>query len=286
LVFTNGTPHSVHLSGMALKRKFNLPWIADFRDPWTKIDYFESMPLTSRSLRKHKQLEKEVVGSADICLTVSPSWRDDFMTLSARRAECITNGYDEKIESVNEKDFLISHVGSLHGDRSLDEVLIAFDLLVKKETAAQGKCKLVLVGNVNSETLQKINNNISSDRLILPGIVNHQEAKQWISKSSVLLLPINQTKDAVGRIPAKLFEYLSIKKPIAVLGTTEGDAANIGNETKSGQCFDQDEYKKLYEFFRGIRSQDEAIQLHFDGVDKYSRENTAKQLYTLIKSII
>jgi len=91
LVFTNGTPHSVHLAGLAIKEKFDLPWVADFRDPWTKIDYFESMPLSSGSLRKHKQLEKKVIQTADTILTVSQSWRDDFQALGARRAECITN---------------------------------------------------------------------------------------------------------------------------------------------------------------------------------------------------
>ncbi len=286
LVFTNGTPHSVHLAGLKLKTEFGLPWIADFRDPWTKIDYFESMPLSKRSLRKHRTLEAQVVSSADMCLTVSPTWTEDFKTLGAKNATCITNGYDQEIKKQKESDFIISHVGSLHGDRSLDDLLIAFDLLVKKETDAQGKCKLVLVGNVSSETQEHIKNNIPEDRLHFTGIVNHQEAKKWIARSAVLLLPINQTKDAEGRIPAKLFEYLASKTPIVVLGSKDGDAADIVRKTKSGQCFEQDQYKLLYEYLHNLRTQETHPELTYEQVDIYSRENTAKRLHTLIKSLI
>src|SRR5258708_14875840 len=33
-LLTSGPPHQVHLLGLALKRRYGLPWIADFRDPW------------------------------------------------------------------------------------------------------------------------------------------------------------------------------------------------------------------------------------------------------------
>ena len=49
-IATNGTPHSCHLIGLALKESFpELPWLADFRDPWTGIDYFSSLPLSTRA---------------------------------------------------------------------------------------------------------------------------------------------------------------------------------------------------------------------------------------------
>ena len=285
LVFTNGTPHSVHLSGLAIKNKFSLPWIADFRDPWTKIDYFEKMPLSKRSLAKHKQLEREVIQRADVCLTVSPSWRQDFEKLGAKKAHCITNGYDQTIQKVSDKDFLISHVGSLHGDRSLDDLLIAFDLLVSKEEDHQAKAKLVLVGNISAETTMLVKSNVPNDRLILTGILSHQEAKQWIARSSVLLLPINQSNDAQGRIPAKLFEYLSSGIPIVVLGSKEGDAAKIITETQAGRCFEEDEYKPLYEYLTAIKTDSIESRSTNTDVSSYSRENTAKQLFELIKSL-
>jgi len=47
---TNGTPHSCHLIGLKLKRELpDLPWLADFRDPWTGIDYFSQLKLVPRA---------------------------------------------------------------------------------------------------------------------------------------------------------------------------------------------------------------------------------------------
>ena len=40
-IITTGPPHSLHLIGLELKKKFDINWISDFRDPWTDIDYFE-----------------------------------------------------------------------------------------------------------------------------------------------------------------------------------------------------------------------------------------------------
>ena len=42
-VITSGPPHSTHLVGLKLKKKYNIKWTADFRDPWTKIDYLEKV---------------------------------------------------------------------------------------------------------------------------------------------------------------------------------------------------------------------------------------------------
>ena len=42
-LISSGPPHSMHLVGLKLKKTTNLKWIADFRDPWTGIEYFEKL---------------------------------------------------------------------------------------------------------------------------------------------------------------------------------------------------------------------------------------------------
>ena len=48
-IISTGPPHSMHLIAMKLKEATGLPWIADFRDPWTEIDYYQDLHLTRRS---------------------------------------------------------------------------------------------------------------------------------------------------------------------------------------------------------------------------------------------
>jgi len=285
VLFTNGTPHSVHLSGYAIKQQSKLPWIADFRDPWTKMDYFQQLPLTKKSIQKHIELEKKVITSADIVLTVSESWRKDFISLGASRAETITNGFDEYIKKEkNSDEFLISHIGSLHGDRSLDSLAKVIKLLLNDETNQQPK--LALVGSVSPKTIASISQYLPTERIIQTGVVSHKVAKQWMARSSVLALAINKSVASDGRIPAKLFEYLSTGIPIVCLGNDSGDAANIIKETQSGRCFKLDNTESLMEYVRLIYAGKNIEKAKTEIIDKYSRKNTAEELKVLMRSLL
>ena len=58
VIITTGPPHSLHLIGLQLKKKTGIKWIADFRDPWTDIDYFHQLPLTETAKQKHHRFRK------------------------------------------------------------------------------------------------------------------------------------------------------------------------------------------------------------------------------------
>ena len=91
-VISTGPPHSMHLIALGLKQKFNLPWIADFRDPWTQIDFYSQLKLTALADKKHKRLEKKVLSTANRVVTVSKSWAKDLEKLGGRNVDVITNG--------------------------------------------------------------------------------------------------------------------------------------------------------------------------------------------------
>ena len=61
----------MHLIALNLSEKYNFKWIADFRDPWTNMEYFAKLPLTHDSKKKHFELQKKVISKADLTLTVS-----------------------------------------------------------------------------------------------------------------------------------------------------------------------------------------------------------------------
>ena len=71
LIVTTGPPHSMHLIGLALKRATGLPWLADFRDPWSTMDYLDDFGLGPRARRLIAKMERAVVTSADRILVTS-----------------------------------------------------------------------------------------------------------------------------------------------------------------------------------------------------------------------
>ena len=73
LVITTGPPHSTHLIGKILKERKSLTWIADFRDPWTDIYYYDDLLLSEKNKLKDTALELSVLKTADIIFAVCPS---------------------------------------------------------------------------------------------------------------------------------------------------------------------------------------------------------------------
>jgi hypothetical protein len=58
VIISTGPPHSMHLIALGLKQHFpNIKWMADFRDPWTNIDFYSELMLSESADRKHKDLE-------------------------------------------------------------------------------------------------------------------------------------------------------------------------------------------------------------------------------------
>lgn len=285
LIFTNGTPHSVHLTGLRISQMSQIPWVADFRDPWTRMDNFEYLPLNTSALRKHQILERKVIQNADLTLTVSQSWAEEFRDLGAKRSAHITNGFDQIIDKKVTPEFIVSHVGSIHTDRDLSGFIHAFANASKNEKSKHQSWKLALIGNVDSNTIKLAKDKIPDNQLLLTGLVNHDVAKDWIAKSSALLLPINNSKANKGRIPAKLFEYLSSGTPIILLGKNDGDAAKILTECKAGKAFGLQDSNEIEEYLMSIAAGNHNYDPTSKNIQKYSRKNTAIELLEFMKEL-
>ena len=124
-VVTSGPPHSVHLVGRRLQR-LGVPWLADFRDPWTGINFYADLPMSRLARALDARLERAVLQTADAVTTVSPTWA---RLLEARGGlaegdvSVVYNGVDEadlaaaEDVEVRRDAFVVSHVGSLYATR-------------------------------------------------------------------------------------------------------------------------------------------------------------------------
>ena len=120
-IITTGPPHTLHLIGLQLKRELGVKWIADFRDPWTDIDYFHQLTLTQKARAKHHQLEQEVLINADVTLVVGETMKKNYEKFS-NNIHVITNRYDseeqKEVEVKLDEKFSITHIGLMNADRN------------------------------------------------------------------------------------------------------------------------------------------------------------------------
>jgi len=94
-IFSDGPPHTNTVIALRIAKKTGIPWIADFQDPWTQVDYYKLFPIGKRADRKHHRLEQETFQTAKKITTVSPSWKDDLESIGAKDVGVIYYGYDE-----------------------------------------------------------------------------------------------------------------------------------------------------------------------------------------------
>jgi hypothetical protein len=160
-IVSTGPPHSMHLIGLGVKKKFpHVKWIADFRDPWTDIDFYHELNLTSWADKKHKRLEAEVIKNADEVVTVSDSWAKDFEKNHHKNINVITNGFDEEdfinLPSINTSELIITHLGSINKDRNPHVLWRALSELKIENSESINSIKIHFIGQLDESVLQSV----------------------------------------------------------------------------------------------------------------------------------
>ncbi len=230
-IITTGPPHSMHLIGLGLKRATGVPWIADFRDPWTDIDFYGQLSLTGWADRKHHRLERDVLQHADRVITVSWHWADDLARLGGRPVDVVTNGYDltdlpGDTVPVDE-DWSLVHIGSMSPTRDVPGLWTRLAALCAQDAEFARRFKLRFVGPVDRGVLASVEAAGLGAQVQKMGRVSHAEAMREMRRARVLLLPVNDTPNSLGILPGKVFEYLSVQRPILAVGPADGDIARV-----------------------------------------------------------
>lgn len=290
-IVSTGPPHSMHLIAMKLKEALNLPWIADFRDPWTEIDYYNDLHLTRWADRKHHRLEHEVLTKADKVVAVGWDMAEGLAKLGRKPVEVVPNGFDWDLQSECStaelsSEFTLTHIGIIGANRNEHQLWQALGELKSSNPQFASKLRIKLIGQVDQSVIHSIADNGLQDNAEVIPYMPHDQVLQLQQSSQVLLLLINNTPNAKGILTGKLFEYLASGRPILCIGPEDGDAARIISETESGVTvgFEEKEkmktvIKNLYERYLGNRlpSSENAE------IEKYSRKALAWEFAKLLE---
>jgi len=281
----------MHMIALKLKSKLNIPWIADFRDPWTNIDFYDTLKLTRWADKRHRKMEEKVFKSADRVVTVSWNWAKQIRNDHKIDVDVITNGFDfedfsnETTELTH--NFSITHVGAFNQDRNPQHLWNALKLLAQNDKEFQKRLEIILIGQTDPQITADIEKFGLRENLTLIPFVEHKKIDHYLRRSQILLLPINNTRNSLGIIPGKVFEYLAAKRPIIAIGPVDGDSAMIIKDQKAGLIcgFDDAENIKLilekyYSLYKEGR-----LTIDVSDLDKYSRKVLAKQFISLYDKI-
>lgn len=288
-IVTTGPPHSMHLIGKALHERLGIPWVPDFRDPWSRMYYLKHLPMTKVAWRKLRAQEQGVLDSCSTVLAVTPLVREEFQAQTKTPVAMITNGYDaadfEGPAPEPDGFFNLTHTGLFAADGN---PFTLWKVLGAMPSAFKAKLRIRLSGKVDAEVMQAIEAEGLKPNVVTLGYLNHAAAVREQRAATVLLLPLRNDPEYRPILPGKLFEYLASGRPILGIGQSDGAMARVISGSKAGITADWADEAAMRGFL------EDAWALFCKGgvpategnIEKYSRESTAKELARLLDSIV
>ena len=224
-ILSSSFPITAHLVARRLHRSAGLPWVAEFRDPWTDL-------LDPRDPRRRRDepVERAIVAEADAVVVPSPDWADLFRRKGAREVAVITNGYDSADIPARHppKGFVVTHVGSLYPDRQ-DLSAVWPALAALRGSPGMEGLRLRFVGDLGPAVRREIETHGLGSLLEVTGFLPYRDALAEMAASSVLLVAGARDQRPLlrGMIPAKVFEYLGTGLPVIYVGDPATDVAAL-----------------------------------------------------------
>lgn len=285
-IISTGPPHSMHLIGLGLRKRTGIPWVADFRDPWTEIDFYDKLNLTHFADKQHHRLEKAVLNGADAIVVAWKSMADLFRKKSEVPSYVIHNGFDDLDFKLKVRpkpgNFNIVHVGAMNSDRNHDSFWQAISEMVNDERSVSQPF-VKLIGKVDYNVKESIRKFHLEAYVELIPYMPHSEVIHELISAGVLYLPINETPNAQFIVPGKLFEYLASERPILGIGPANGDSAEIIKNTNAGEMIDFGAPARVLsalirfknEFKKGVKP---AVK----NQEQFSRKNLTKKIVAVL----
>jgi glycosyltransferase involved in cell wall biosynthesis len=220
-VLTTSPPHSVHLIGEKIARRYGMPWITDFRDAWSDSQVVHEPTWLQK--RINSRLQARVLAKADAVIAVTRGIAERFAKSVpvCNRVHYIPNGFDPadypQPGTKKADRFMFCHSGSITRFSYPDILLKALaDLKVKRPDLAAG-INLTFVGRDMTGDLAAMIHGLGlHDHVMFVGHKPHKEAMQYLVDADALVL-IARGKPTDTFIPGKTYEYIGSCKPILAI---------------------------------------------------------------------
>jgi len=235
-VFSSSPPHSLQLMAYLVKKEFKLPWVADFRDPWTDIQYYKVSQRSVFTRILDQYFENLVLREADSITTVSRSIGKSFqekvsLGLQKEKTVVIPNGWDpDEFQEDSKPDsikFDILHTGNLNATQNPMVLWKSLQSLLNKVPGMGTEVRLRFIGRIHESILKSIEaHGLTAITEKIP-FLPHQQVIREISKASLLLSVVPDVPDNNGIVMSKNFEYIGSGLPIMVIGPPQSDIGLI-----------------------------------------------------------
>jgi hypothetical protein len=288
-IISSSSPVTSHIIAKELKKRHNIPWVADFRDLWTQNHNYTYSPL--RKLFE-KRLELKTLATADALVTVSQPWAKELSILHKKEAYAITNGFDPDKMSKGKVNltskFTITYTGQIYTKQDPSKLLFALKDLTSHDVIDPNDVEVRFYGPEDGPLAKKIEEYQLSNIVRQYGIVSRENSFEKQRESQLLLLLKWEDPREHGWHSGKIFEYLAAMRPILATGGTTDVITELLNETNAGidaQTVEdvRNALKKSYtEYKLGGKV---SYQGNVEKINKYNYREMARKFAEVINAI-
>lgn len=222
-IIATGDPFVLFYYASKLGKEFNIPWIADYRDPWSDDYGLQTKPLQQKWT---KNIERRIVGSAS-SITVVP----DFLQILTQQQFnkpifTIPNGFDdekfiglENLQPLNQLPLKIGFAGTIVEWDPIEKIIDAIQQINKDGILVT----IDFYGTNKNDHIVKLikDNKILQDSIHIHSRLPNQELLTNLKSVHFLLL-----FNYYSIVGTKIYDYLALKRPILFCFTDDEDVEN------------------------------------------------------------
>ncbi|MCI0329586.1 MAG: glycosyltransferase [candidate division Zixibacteria bacterium] len=248
-IWTTSPPPSLHLAGLWLKRTNDIQWFADFRDPWEA----EGPEENSNVWQKRREKLKRLLAAADGVTAVNDGLKNFLEPLAqAGKVATVFNGFDPEIKVSDfaspRKIFTLAYGGTLNAPHNPHPF---FKALSRWKKSKGRPFRLLLVGRVLELPVRSWLEELAlAENAEVTGYLPHRAARQKLGEADLFLLFLPPEPAYGLNLPAKIFEYIGLGKPVlAVAGAGSAVADFFSQYPVGALCSREDEIVEQLEFY-------------------------------------
>ena len=233
LIYASGPPFTPFLAARSLGKRFGLPWIAEYRDGWSRYVY---TPKPGWRQAVDAFIENRVAPTASGIVTVSEPWAEYYRARLKRPTVTVYNGFDPdnippapaRVSAPSEPVSIV-YLGALY--QGLRDPSVLYDAL-KRSGLTPADVQIVYYGPKPADIYPLTEKFGITPFVVLKDRVPYRRSLEIQREADVLLLL--QSPLDPRNVPAKIFEYLASCRPILGLGLDEGIPAALVRERAAG----------------------------------------------------
>ncbi len=289
-IISTAGPYTTHIIAHNLKKKYNIPWLADFRDLWTQNPYFSHSRIRNFFERK---LEINTLSIANAITTISQPLASVLQNLYKSQVFVIPNGFDPDQLKHNiplTKKFSITYTGRLYrGKRDPKPIFRILKKLIDEKKIDPVDVEIHFWGSFEKWVCEQVTHYQLDTIVSFHDPVPNEKSVEEQRRSQILLLLTWNDPREEGVMTGKIFEYLVARRPILSLGYSKGALSRLLDETQAGFSVDNDLELEdiLLKYYMDYKS---SGQVRYDGIDleiqKYSHREMARKFAKLLDMIV